>query len=334
MDRISPEELGRLVGVSRGAGTERAGKSGLDPDCRTQTHPEASAEGLGSVEESSIGFLRVSTTSIQTPTPASVLVRCRMLKRLLATWVASASLAGVMLCASPLLADGGEFLPKGVYVLNPLHPDECAAAWSEAAYQLELDSQSFHWRRVRAEAVLCDGLARSDPGALIEAAIQFRSLAEEARDDLDVLIGLADAVRRRFPASPEAADALTRALASVSPEASDLRTYLGSNLASVLQNLEACPKDEDGGICIQRGQADLDRALSRSLDLDSARGLVERAEILYLAGRFREAIENYQQALEPQQRGLTGEEKAAVADRLKQAQELLRRPHNHSPGGK
>jgi hypothetical protein len=244
----------------------------------------------------------------------------------------------VVFAAATALAAAEEFRPQGVYVLSPFHADECRAATTESSRQLALDPESFHWRRIRAEAMLCDGLANEDPRRLLEAAASFRELEKERAGDLHVLIGIADAVRRRFPGSPEAAEALERALSMVPAEARHLREYLGSNLASVRQNLSACDGRESTAArhepCVSRGEDDLDAALrEHEAAPPTVHDQLEQAELLLLAGRLVEARERHRGALgdgapEPGER-----ERAVISARLIQLDALLQAHDNQSPGG-
>lgn len=118
----------------------------------------------------------------------------------------------------------------------PFHPDECVAAILEARRQLGMNPGSLRWQRVLAQGFLCMGL-KDDPVALDRAAAIFRAVLATAPEDIQAQVGLADALRKRAPLSPEALAELDRARQliedSAGPVPPQLGRYVGENLVAL-----------------------------------------------------------------------------------------------------
>jgi hypothetical protein len=93
---------------------------------------------------------------------------------------------------------------------SPFHPDECVPAILEAERQLGMSPGALRWERILAQGFLCLGL-KDDPAALDRAAAIFRAVLAKAPKDIQAQLGLADALRKRAPLSPEALAELNRA---------------------------------------------------------------------------------------------------------------------------
>ncbi len=249
----------------------------------------------------------------------------------------SVACAVLTFCAPPLTiaAETAESQPSGVYVNNPLHPEECDSAQQEAARQLRENPGSAYWQRVEAEALLCSGLAADDPVALDEAAVRFRELVRGNSGDVHVVIGLADAVRRRYPASAEAATTLEQALAVVRPEARDLHGYLAANLASVRLSQAACtqsvrtrPVQSYADVCIQESAFRIAEALELLgadplRQTDPAQWLVQEGELLRWSGQLAASARRFRSAL--QLPGLDERRRESITIRLRQTEALMSR---------
>jgi hypothetical protein len=120
---------------------------------------------------------------------------------------------------------------------SPFHPDECVPAILEAQRQLGMNPGAGRWQRILAQGFLCMGL-KDDPVALDRAAAIFRAVLAKAPEDIPAQVGLADALRRRAPLSPEALAELNRAQQLVEHRAEPVPPRLGRYVAENLVALD------------------------------------------------------------------------------------------------
>lgn len=144
-----------------------------------------------------------------------------------------AALIGAVLWAAPLRAE-----PAFSY-RSPFHPEQCDLAIARGRRAIERDASDARGRLLLGEGLLCRGL-QDDPWALECAIAELHLVVAQRPDDLFAQLALADAVRKRYPLSAEAAGELERARALLERNdfgaaRDDLATYISENLAAVRQ---------------------------------------------------------------------------------------------------
>jgi len=159
---------------------------------------------------------------------------------------------------------------------SPFHPDECLAAIAEARRQFAMHGTTLRWQRVLGQGFLCMGL-KDGPLALDQAAATFRAVLAKDPDDLTAQVGLADAVRRRTPLSPDALAQLRKAqrLLAAHPQTAGPRyldSYLAENVHALEQRRSQSQNEtttQDGG---QNREAQLSTRGQIETDLERGRG--------------------------------------------------------------
>ncbi len=165
---------------------------------------------------------------------------------------------------------------------NPFDPEQCDRAIRFAERRLEQEPTDPWARQLRAEGLLCRGLD-DDPWALDEAIALLREIVADKPDNFFAQLALADALRKRFPASGEAQAALRRArelLAAVDdgPARAELAEYLTENAAAITAHRSrvlALVREREGAFAAASPQ-DV-AALVRALPQTGPAG-IERAE--------------------------------------------------------
>ncbi len=188
---------------------------------------------------------------------------------------------------------------------NPLHPRQCDRAIHFSERRLANDQASIKWRMVLAEGFLCKGL-EDDPWALEAAISLFREIVAEQPSNVFARLELADALRKQFPLSDEAEQAVRGAgelleKADVGAARESLVGYVDQNAAALAaQRARAIPSIENGEEEFANG-AEWSEGMSTRVSILTQMGpdglaRAERDLSKYLAVRGRDALAMFYQA--------------------------------------
>jgi len=120
---------------------------------------------------------------------------------------------------------------------NPFTPEQCGIARAHAEQVLRSNPNDERAGSTRAEALLCEGL-QDDPGALDQAIDAFEQVLMDEPQNFFARLYLAEALRKRFFLSDDAAEAFTVARDALSQaDVGAANAALDAYLARTLQEL-------------------------------------------------------------------------------------------------
>jgi hypothetical protein len=149
---------------------------------------------------------------------------------------ASLPIVLVTVLLTPQIAPAVE---AGYSFRTPFHEEQCERAARFAERKRARSPTSSRGPLIAAEALLCEGLD-DDPWALDAAIAALRQVAARRPGDFFAQLDFADALRKRFPCSAEALQALERARTllartDLGAAQAEMSAYIAENAAAVAQ---------------------------------------------------------------------------------------------------
>lgn len=162
--------------------------------------------------------------------------KCRW--RLDLTTVRALALTGSIVVVSTLTTHASTEMSTPVFSFNnPFHPQQCGKAIQFARLRLRQAPTAIDAQMLLAEGLLCSGLA-DDPTALDGAIRILKRIVRRAPTNFFAQLGLADALRKRFPLSDDALLSLARAQelsrqSDLGEGRQELMNYIRENRAAI-----------------------------------------------------------------------------------------------------